>query len=260
MDYHQQHQQQHQFLMPPPASLPAQQQQLCAPMMGMDMEMEMEEQLCFVGRGGGGRGAERKRRFTEEQIRSLESMFHAHHAKLEPREKAELARELGLQPRQVAIWFQNKRARWRSKQLEHDFAALRADYDALHSRVESLKQEKLALAAQLHELSERLRQRDGGSGGAATATASSSSCNGGGQELDDDKRNVVAGCVDVEPPESCVLGGTTCATPADVSVSVESECDDHLHYDGAVFPESFCATPELWEPWPWPPVEWNAVA
>uniref|UniRef100_A0A453CJL9 Homeobox-leucine zipper protein n=1 Tax=Aegilops tauschii subsp. strangulata TaxID=200361 RepID=A0A453CJL9_AEGTS len=106
-----------------------------------------EEQLCFVGRGGGGRGAERKRRFTEEQIRSLESMFHAHHAKLEPREKAELARELGLQPRQVAIWFQNKRARWRSKQLEHDFAALRADYDALHSRVESLKQEKLAVCA-----------------------------------------------------------------------------------------------------------------
>ncbi|KAM3368976.1 hypothetical protein ACQJBY_017093 [Aegilops geniculata] len=251
MDYHQQ--QRHQFLMPPPASLPA--QQLCAPMMGMEMEMEMEmeEQLCFVGRGGGGRGAERKRRFTEEQIRSLESMFHAHHAKLEPREKAELARELGLQPRQVAIWFQNKRARWRSKQLEHDFAALRADYEALHSRVESLKQEKLALAAQLHELSERLRERDGGGGG---ATASSSSCNGGGRELDDDKRNVV----DVEPPESCVLGGATCGTPADVSASVESECDDHLRYDGAVFPESFCATPELWEPWPWPPVEWNAVA
>ena len=252
MDYHQQQQ----FLMPPPASLPAQQQQLCAPMMGMDMEMEMEEQLCFVGRGGGGRGAERKRRFTEEQTRSLESMFHAHHAKLEPREKAELARELGLQPRQVAIWFQNKRARWRSKQLEHDFTALRADYDALHSRVESLKHEKLALAAQLQELSERLRERDGGGGGAATATASSSSCNGGGRELDDDKRNVV----DVEPPESCVLGGTACGTPADVSASVESECDDHLHYDGAVFPESFCATPELWEPWPWPPVEWNAVA
>nr|BAJ90147.1 predicted protein [Hordeum vulgare subsp. vulgare] len=261
MDYHHHHQQQQQqFLMPPPASLPAaQQQQMCAPM----MDMEMEEQVCFVGRGGGGggRGAERKRRFTEEQIRSLESMFHAHHAKLEPREKAELARELGLQPRQVAIWFQNKRARWRSKQLEQDFAALRASYDALHSRVESLKHDKLALAAQLQELSERLRERDGGSGGggggATIAAASSSSCNGGGRELDDDKRN---GDVEQEPTESCVLVGTACATPADVSVSVESECDDHLRYDGAVFPESFCATPELWEPWPWPPVEWNAVA
>jgi hypothetical protein len=112
---------------------------------------------------------------------------------------------------------------------------------------------------QLNELSERLRERDGSGGATTTATASSSSCNNGqGEELEDDKRNVVAaGCVDIEPLESCVLAG--CATPADVSV--ESECDDHLQYDGAGFPaDSFCATPELWEPWPWPPVEWNAVA
>ena len=141
--------QHHQLFMPLPV-----QQQLCAPMM-------MDEQASFLagraggGGGGGGGGAagrgERKRRFTEEQIRSLESMFQAHHAKLEPREKAELARELGLQPRQVAIWFQNKRARWRSKQLEHDYAALRDKFDALHARVESLKQEKLALTAQVTE-------------------------------------------------------------------------------------------------------------
>ncbi|TKW05711.1 hypothetical protein SEVIR_7G194700v4 [Setaria viridis] len=253
---------QHQFYMPLPVQ--QQQQQLCAPM--------MDEQASFLAaRGGGGRGGsggtvagkgkgERKRRFTEEQIRSLESMFHAHQAKLEPREKVELARELGLQPRQVAIWFQNKRARWRSKQLEHDYAALRAKFDALHARVEFLKQEKLALTTQLHELSERLREREDRAGSGVAATASSSSCNGGGvvgEEAEDDKRNVVLGCVDMEPPESCVLGGA-CATPADVSV--ESECDDHHHhldYDDG-FPESFCATPELWEPWPL--VEWNAVA
>jgi homeobox-leucine zipper protein len=132
---------QHQFFMPPLVQNP--QHQLCVPTM-MD-----------GGGAGGGGGAtgrprgERKQRFTEGQIRSLESMFHAHHAKLEPREKAELARELGLQPRQVAIWFQNKRARWRSKQLEHDYAALNSKYDALHARVESLKQDKLALAAQV---------------------------------------------------------------------------------------------------------------
>lgn len=99
----------------------------------------------------GGSGEIRKRRFTDEQVRSLESTFHSRRAKLEPREKAELARELGLQPRQVAIWFQNKRARWRSKQLEHDFADLRAHYDDLHARVESLKQEKLTLAAQVRD-------------------------------------------------------------------------------------------------------------
>jgi hypothetical protein len=111
-----------------------------------------------AGRGGGGVGGERKRRFTEEQVRSLETTFHARRAKLEPREKAELARELGLQPRQVAIWFQNKRARWRSKQLEHDYAALRSQYDALHARVESLRQEKVALAAQVLIYSHLLRR------------------------------------------------------------------------------------------------------
>ncbi|CAD6260138.1 unnamed protein product [Miscanthus lutarioriparius] len=187
-------------------------------------------------------------------------MFHAHHAKLEPREKAEMARELGLQPRQVAIWFQNKRARWRSKQLEHDYALLRAKFDDLHARVESLKQDKLALTTQLNELSERLREREDRAAGGGATTASSSSCNGcGGEaEAEDDKRNVVLGCVNnMEPlePESCVLV-VSCATPADVSV--ESECDDH-HLDyGDGFPESYCTMPELWEPWPL--VEWNAVA
>ncbi|XP_066348428.1 homeobox-leucine zipper protein HOX22-like [Miscanthus floridulus] len=255
---------QHQFFMPAPVQVAQpQQQQLCVPM------MDEPSSSFLAGMGGGGPSSsvrgERKRRFTEEQIRSLESMFHAHHAKLEPREKAELARELGLQPRQVAIWFQNKRARWRSKQLEHDYALLRAKFDDLHARVESLEQDKLALTTQLNELSERLREREdraaGGSAGATTA--SSSSCNGGGgeeAEAEDDKRNVVLGCVNnmEPPPESCVLVGS-CATPADV-VSVESECDDHHHhldYDDG-FPESYCAMPELWEPWPL--VEWNEVA
>ena len=142
--------QQQQFFMPTTVQVPQpqqQQQQLCVPM------LDEPPSSFLAGRGGGGGGAsergERKRRFTEEQIRSLESMFHAHHAKLEPREKAELARELGLQPRQVAIWFQNKRARWRSKQLEHDYAVLRAKFDDLHAHVESLKQDKLALTTQV---------------------------------------------------------------------------------------------------------------
>ncbi|KAI4963980.1 hypothetical protein ZWY2020_008536 [Hordeum vulgare] len=49
-------------------------------------------------------------------------------------------------------------ASWWTK-LEHDFVALRASDDALHSRVESLKHDKLALAAQALEFSPR--QPDG---------------------------------------------------------------------------------------------------
>uniref|UniRef100_A0A0E0K302 Homeobox-leucine zipper protein n=1 Tax=Oryza punctata TaxID=4537 RepID=A0A0E0K302_ORYPU len=209
-----------------------------------------------AGRGGGdgGGGGERKRRFTEEQVRSLETTFHARRAKLEPREKAELARELGLQPRQVAIWFQNKRARWRSKQIEHDYAALRAQYDALHARVDSLKQEKLALAAQVDELRGKLNERQDQSG---------SSCDGGAEGDDDDKRNSVNASSSglVEEDVSCL------AVPVvDVSEDGSAACggssyeyDHHLDYlDGGQLPDPFCAMPDLWETWPL--VEWNAVA
>lgn len=89
-----------------------------------------------------------KRRFSDEQIRSLETMFESE-ARLEPRKKLQLARELGLQPRQVAIWFQNKRARWKSKQLERDYSILRANYNTLASRFESLKKEKQTLLNQV---------------------------------------------------------------------------------------------------------------
>ncbi|ONK58841.1 uncharacterized protein A4U43_C08F290 [Asparagus officinalis] len=104
-----------------------------------------------------GNANDKKRRFSEEQVKSLELMFETQ-TKLEPRKKLQLAKELGLHPRQVAIWFQNKRARWKSKQLERQYAALRADYDALLSNFESLKHEKQLLAKQLQKLAELLEK------------------------------------------------------------------------------------------------------
>lgn len=83
-----------------------------------------------------------------EQIRSLESIFESE-TRLEPRMKLRLARELGLQPRQVAIWFQNRRARWKSKQIEQEYRALRDKYDKLASQFESLKKEKQSLLQQV---------------------------------------------------------------------------------------------------------------
>ncbi|MQM15178.1 hypothetical protein Taro_048118 [Colocasia esculenta] len=114
-----------------------------------------------AGENGGADG-KRKRRFSDEQIKSLECTFEAQ-TKLEPRKKLQLARELGLQPRQVAIWFQNKRARWKSKQLERDYGALRAEYDTLLSSFESLEKEKQTLAKQM--LEELLKKPSGVSSG-----------------------------------------------------------------------------------------------
>lgn len=92
-----------------------------------------------------------KRRFSDEQVKSLESIFE-NETKLEPKKKVQVARELGLQPRQVAIWFQNKRARYKSKQLERDYSTLRSNYNALAKRFEDLKKEKQALILQLQKL------------------------------------------------------------------------------------------------------------
>ena len=65
---------------------------------------------------------EKKRRLTVDQVQFLEKSFEVEN-KLEPERKIQLAKDLGLQPRQVSIWFQNRRARWKTKQLEKDYDA-----------------------------------------------------------------------------------------------------------------------------------------
>lgn len=119
-----------------------------------------------------------KRRFTDEQIKSLESIFESE-TRLEPRKKVQLARELGLQPRQVAIWFQNRRARWKSKQIEQEYRVLKDDYDNLASQFESLKKEKQSLLIQLQNLGDLLGKNPDGSGNSKGLEGSS---RGGGSD------------------------------------------------------------------------------
>ena len=99
----------------------------------------------------GSQAGEKKRRLNVEQVRTLEKNFELGN-KLEPERKMQLARALGLQPRQVAIWFQNRRARWKTKQLEKDYDVLKrqlddvkAENDALLSHNKKLQAEILAL-------------------------------------------------------------------------------------------------------------------
>ncbi|KAJ4823260.1 hypothetical protein Tsubulata_042385 [Turnera subulata] len=97
----------------------------------------------------------KKRRLTVNQVQFLEKNFEVEN-KLEPERKIQLAKELGLQPRQVAIWFQNRRARYKNKQLEKDYDSLRDSYNRLKSDYDKLLLEKENLKNEVLSLKEKL--------------------------------------------------------------------------------------------------------
>ncbi|XP_047086368.1 homeobox-leucine zipper protein HOX12-like [Lolium rigidum] len=102
-----------------------------------------------VAESDGDDAAAKKRRLTDDQAQFLEMSFRKER-KLETPRKAQLAAELGLDTKQVAVWFQNRRARYKSKLIEEEFSKLRAAHDAVvvhncHLEVELLRlKEKLA--------------------------------------------------------------------------------------------------------------------
>ncbi|KAG2666188.1 hypothetical protein I3760_15G044500 [Carya illinoinensis] len=101
---------------------------------------------------------EKRQRLSLKQVKELERNFEVEN-RLEPERKVKLAEELGLQPRQVAIWFQNRRTRWKTKQLQRDYGVLKASYDALKLDCDNLQQEKEALSSTLRELKEKLYRK-----------------------------------------------------------------------------------------------------
>lgn len=98
---------------------------------------------------------EKKRRLAVDQVKFLERIFELDN-KLDPERKIQLAKELGLQPRQVAIWFQNRRARWKTKQLEKDYESLKANYNSLKADYDNLLKEREKLQSEANHLTNKL--------------------------------------------------------------------------------------------------------
>lgn len=102
----------------------------------------------------GSQAGEKKRRLNMEQVKTLEKNFELGN-KLEPERKMQLARALGLQPRQIAIWFQNRRARWKTKQLEKDYEVLKRQFDAIKAENDALQTQNQKLHAEIMSLKNR---------------------------------------------------------------------------------------------------------
>ncbi|CAN8328134.1 unnamed protein product [Cochlearia groenlandica] len=110
----------------------------------------------------GSNGLFRKRKLTDEQMNMLELSFGDDH-KLESERKDRLAAELRLDPRQVAVWFQNRRARWKNKRLEEEYNKLKNSHDnvvvdkcRLESEVLQLKEQLYDAEREIQRLAERV--------------------------------------------------------------------------------------------------------
>ncbi|KAL5557244.1 hypothetical protein UlMin_039480 [Ulmus minor] len=106
--------------------------------------------------------AAKKRKLSEEQVTLLELNFGNEH-KLESERKDKLASELGLDPRQVAVWFQNRRARWKNKKLEEEYSSLKKIHETtvvekchLESEVLKLKEQLSGAEKEIQRLAERV--------------------------------------------------------------------------------------------------------
>ncbi|CAN6208824.1 unnamed protein product [Urochloa humidicola] len=91
-------------------------------------------------------GARKKLRLSKDQAAVLEECFKTHHT-LTPKQKVALANSLGLRPRQVEVWFQNRRARTKLKQTE-------VDCEYLKRWCEQLAEENRRLGKEVAELRE----------------------------------------------------------------------------------------------------------
>ncbi|KAM7516279.1 hypothetical protein LguiA_005862 [Lonicera macranthoides] len=113
----------------------------------------------------------RKRKLSEEQVNKLELSF-SNEQKLESARKDRLASELGLDPRQVATWFQNRRARWKCKKLEEEYSKLKNEHQSTVVEKFQLESEVVKLKERLSEAEKERQRLMEPSGG----TLSNSSC------------------------------------------------------------------------------------
>ncbi|KAL8505785.1 hypothetical protein ACS0TY_016850 [Phlomoides rotata] len=143
-----------------------------------------------------------KKRLSHEQVRLLEASFKAA-TKLEPEHKLKLSRELGVPPRKIAIWYQNKKARWKNHTLELGFSSLQLRLDAALAEKRQLEDEAENLRGELKRARDMLKWAQALS---PPVPPLSSLCDDGGR-LNDDVANGAAALPFGEVYGCLMLGG-----------------------------------------------------
>ncbi|XP_022766833.1 homeobox-leucine zipper protein HOX11-like isoform X2 [Durio zibethinus] len=108
-----------------------------------DLEVETERASSRASDDDENGSTRKKLRLSKEQSAFLEESFKEHNT-LNP-QKLALAKQLNLRPRQVEVWFQNRRARTKLKQTE-------VDCEYLKRCCETLTEENRRLQKELQEL------------------------------------------------------------------------------------------------------------
>ena len=125
-----------------------------------------------------------KKRLTKDQVAILETCF-ASNKKLESEQKFQLANELGVPPRQIAVWYQNKRARWKTQSLEHDYGTLQLKLENVFAEKKQLEKDVERLKAELKKAQDMVLSMKGGDHN-ASCELSTSFEEGGSSGMHDD--------------------------------------------------------------------------
>ncbi|XP_050945677.1 homeobox-leucine zipper protein HOX3-like [Cucumis melo] len=112
---------------------------------GQSVEEEGEEESS-INNNNGGTQPRKKLRLSKDQSRLLEESFRLNHT-LNPKQKEGLAMELKLKPRQVEVWFQNRRARSKLKQTELECEYMKRCFGSLTEQNRRLQWELEELRA-----------------------------------------------------------------------------------------------------------------
>ncbi|KAI5003872.1 hypothetical protein ZWY2020_031115 [Hordeum vulgare] len=114
------------------------------------VKKEVERALVYCSTDDQVEGCNRKKlRLTKEQTALLEDHF-KEQSTLSHKQKSSLARQLNLRPRQVEVWFQNRRARTKLKQTEVDCELLKRCCETLTEENRRLHRELQHLRALHH--------------------------------------------------------------------------------------------------------------